>query len=95
MQPQGHVQIMTRIFDHQENPQAASDAPRWYVSPTGEVILEKGYSKDVVHELASRGHSVSISGNVNLFGGAQLIYRLPGGYCGASDHRKEGLALGF
>ncbi len=30
-----------------------------------------------------------------MFGGAQLIYRLNDGYCGASDHRKEGLAAGF
>ncbi|MEC8867195.1 MAG: gamma-glutamyltransferase family protein, partial [Pseudomonadota bacterium] len=28
MQHQGHVQMVTRIFDHRENPQAASDAPR-------------------------------------------------------------------
>ncbi|HCP49946.1 MAG TPA: gamma-glutamyltransferase, partial [Gammaproteobacteria bacterium] len=33
MQHQGHVQMVTRIFDHRENPQAASDAPRWHVSP--------------------------------------------------------------
>ena len=53
MQHQGHVQMMARIVDHQENPQAASDAPRWYVSPTGEIILEKNYSQDVARELAS------------------------------------------
>ena len=33
MQHQGHVQMVTRVFDHGENPQAASDAPRWHVSP--------------------------------------------------------------
>jgi gamma-glutamyltranspeptidase/glutathione hydrolase len=30
-----------------------------------------------------------------LFGGAQLIACLPNGYCGASDHRKDGQAVGF
>ena len=29
------------------------------------------------------------------FGGAQLIYRLEGGYCAASEPRKEGQAVGF
>jgi gamma-glutamyltranspeptidase/glutathione hydrolase len=29
------------------------------------------------------------------FGGAQLIHRLDDGYCGASDHRKDGCAIGF
>ena len=31
MQHQGHVQMVTRMFDHGQNPQAASDAPRWHV----------------------------------------------------------------
>jgi gamma-glutamyltranspeptidase/glutathione hydrolase len=29
------------------------------------------------------------------FGGAQLIHKLDDGYCGASDHRKDGGAIGF
>ena len=28
-QPQGHVNVICRIFDYKQNPQAASDAPRW------------------------------------------------------------------
>lgn len=31
MQAQSHVQVTTRIADHGQNPQAASDAPRWRV----------------------------------------------------------------
>jgi gamma-glutamyltranspeptidase len=31
MQPQGHVQMMTRMIEYSQNPQAASDAPRWRV----------------------------------------------------------------
>lgn len=96
MQHQGHVQMVTRIFDHGENPQAASDAPRWHVTPGFAVALENGYPRDVAQDLAERGHTVEVVADHRLFGGAQLIYRLPdGGYCAASDHRKEGAAVGF
>jgi len=96
MQHQGHVQMVTRIFDHGENPQAASDAPRWHVTPGFTVALEDGYSPDVAEDLAARGHAVEVVADHGLFGGAQLIYCLPeGGYCAASDHRKEGAAVGF
>lgn len=95
MQHQGHVQMISRIFDHNENPQAASDAPRWYVSPNFEIVLEQGFPDSTVQELRQRGHTVQISEDLDLFGGAQLILRLDDGYCGASDHRKEGTAAGF
>jgi len=96
MQHQGHVQMVTRIFDHRENPQAASDAPRWHVTPEFEVVLEAGYSPATATELARRGHEVQFAESHRVFGGAQLIYCLPdGGYCAASDHRKEGAAVGF
>ena len=29
------------------------------------------------------------------YGGAQLVYALDDGYCAASDHRKEGCAVGY
>ena len=94
MQHQGHVQMVTRIFDHGENPQAASDAPRWQVTPDFRVLLESGYAPEVARELADRGHDVAMADEG--FGGAQLVLRLPsGGYCAASDHRKEGCAVGF
>ena len=96
MQHQGHVQMVHRIFDLGENPQAASDAPRWQVLPDYTLALEDGFSDGVAAELAERGHNVvRVNPDVPLFGGAQLIYRLDDGYCAASDHRKEGLATGF
>lgn len=96
MQHQGHVQMVHRIFDLGENPQAASDAPRWQVLPDYTLALEDGFSDQVAAGLAERGHNVvRVDPDVPLFGGAQLIYRLDDGYCAASDHRKEGLATGF
>ena len=95
MQHQGHVQMVTRIFDHGENPQAASDAPRWQVTPDFRVLLETGHAPEVARDLTARGHQVELAPEAG-FGGAQLVCRLPdGGYCAASDHRKEGCAVGF
>lgn len=95
MQAQGHLQMMLRIFVHQQNPQAASDAPRWHLREDGKVLLETGFARDVSDDLADRGHEVIVDSPEHIFGGAQLIYRLRDGYCGGSDHRKEGLVAGF
>lgn len=95
MQHQGHVQMVTRIFDHRENPQAASDAPRWHVSPDYRLALETGTPPGTVKALQERGHEARLVEDEGLFGGAQLICCLEDGYCAASDHRKEGTAAGF
>ncbi|MCY4532632.1 MAG: gamma-glutamyltransferase family protein [Gammaproteobacteria bacterium] len=95
MQAQGHIQMMVRMFIHKQNPQAASDAPRWRVQENGQLALEDGFDNAIAKELENRGHDVIRGGHASLFGGAQLIYRLENGYCAGSDHRKEGLATGF
>ena len=95
MQHQGHVQMVRRIFDHGQNPQAASDAPRWHVYPDFSVGLETGFDPRVAKRLADRGHRIRYEPLEPVFGGAQLILRTESGYVGGSDHRKEGLAAGF
>lgn len=97
MQAQGHVQMITRIFDYGQNPQAASDAPRWYIDERGDLVFEAGFDAAVVRDLLERrGHALSAETPRFSFGGAQLIYRLDNGaYCAASDHRKDGLAVGY
>jgi gamma-glutamyltranspeptidase/glutathione hydrolase len=95
MQAQGHVQMMTRIFAYGQNPQAASDGPRWHVMQDNQLALEQGFSSRVIEELHRRGHSLLCNEPQQLFGGAQLIYKTAGGYIGASDHRKDGQPVGF
>ena len=95
MQAQGHLQMMIRVAQHGQNPQTASDAPRWYLQENGTVCLEDGFATDVIESLKARGHTIIENNPEHLFGGAQLIYRLAGGYCAGSDHRKEGQAAGF
>ena len=94
MQPQGHAQMMIRIFDYGQNPQAAADAPRWQVMKDIEVALEPGFKPEVVNELISRGHKI-VSIEESNFGGAQLIYKIADGYCAGSEPRKDGHAVGF
>lgn len=95
MQTQGHVQMMVRIFSYGQNPQTASDAYRWRVLGGKQVAFEEGVSTKVLKELEDRGHKVTPDSPETLFGGAQLIYRMDAGYCAASDHRKDGQAVGY
>ncbi|MBN1829498.1 MAG: gamma-glutamyltransferase family protein [Deltaproteobacteria bacterium] len=95
MQPQGHVQMIVRIVDYGQNPQAASDAPRWFVDERFRVLLEPGFDHAVAEELSRRGHAVVTGASESNFGGAQMIYKLDNGFCAASDHRKDGQAVGF
>ena len=95
MQAQGHLQMMLRVFAGGQNPQAAADAPRWYLSEDSSLAIEPGFGPSIVNELQRRGHCLSPHAPASLFGGAQMIYCLPDGYCAASDPRKDGQAVGF
>lgn len=97
MQAQGQAQVVQRLLHHKQNPQTASDAPRWRVLGGKEVAVEAGFSSEVIAELRRRGHVVSERPRnlVNDFGGAQIICRVDGGYVAGSDHRKDGQAAGF
>lgn len=96
MQPQGHLQVFTRLVDFNQNPQAALDAPRWQVSSGLKVAIEPGFDPSLYQELTRRGHDLTIAESRNVsFGRGQAIYKLDDCYCGASDLRADGQAVGF
>ena len=96
MQAQGHAQVMVRFADYHQNPQAASDAPRWRIDQGLAVNIEDGVPADVIDELKRRGHHVVQADRWSTdFGRAQLIYRMEDGYLGASERRTDGQAVGF
>ncbi|MCZ6704494.1 MAG: gamma-glutamyltransferase, partial [Bacteroidetes bacterium] len=61
----------------------------------GVVLLEDSFDQDISVELERRGHVVKRQAGV--FGGYQAIAvnRMNGEYIGASDIRKDGMALGI
>jgi gamma-glutamyltranspeptidase/glutathione hydrolase len=96
MQAQGHAQVMVRFADYRQNPQAASDAPRWRVGEGPDVNIEQGISAEVVRELERRGHNLIQADRWSTdFGRAQLIYKMDDGYLAASERRTDGQAVGF
>jgi gamma-glutamyltranspeptidase / glutathione hydrolase len=94
MQAQGHLQLVLRTQLYRQNPQAASDAPRWRIVRGKLVALETGFDEKLVLGLADLGHDIQRDPpEANFaFGGAQLICRMDNGYVAGSDHRKDGFA---
>jgi gamma-glutamyltranspeptidase / glutathione hydrolase len=96
MQPQGHAQVMVRIADYEQSPQAACDGPRFRVVQGLDVSVEEGrFAAATLEELQRRGHRIVKVDDYNQFGSAQLIWKLDGGYFTASDPRRDGQAVGF
>ncbi len=106
MQPQGHVQVLINLIDFGMNLQEAGDAARIRheggrqptgidEDPLGVVYVESGVSEATIAALRARGHVVEVGGG--NFGGYQAILRdgEHGVYVGATEMRKDGLALGY
>jgi gamma-glutamyltranspeptidase/glutathione hydrolase len=96
MQPQGHAQVMVRIADYGQSPQAACDGPRFRFVQGMDVSVEEGrFPPATLEGLQKRGHRIVNVDDYNQFGSAQLIWKLDGGYFAASDPRRDGQAVGF
>jgi len=105
-QPQGHAQVLINMIDLKVNPQAASDAARFTHSQADNTLyLESDLYEAMGAKLKSMGHKV-VSTNGFEMGGFQAIWRdgragdkttgpIDGIYRGASDHRKDGAAVGW
>ena len=93
MQPQGHFQVVLRLVDHGDDPQAALDAPRWRAGPGKAVELEPGLweAEEYLREL---GHATSRAAVQHAFGVGQVILRYGEGLIAGSDGRGDGYAAG-
>lgn len=96
MQPQGHLQVVSRLRDFGQNPQAALDAPRWRWDAGLDIAIEPGYPEATLEYLRSRGHVLKLAEEHSVaFGRGQAIHRLEEGWCGGSDQRADGMAIGL
>jgi gamma-glutamyltranspeptidase/glutathione hydrolase len=105
-QPQAHVQVLVNMLDFGMNLQEAGDATRFVhggsSQPTGtemtdggQVHLEFGVPREVRRELVRRGHT--LVERIGVFGGYQAVCRDPetGVLSGATESRKDGVAMGY
>ncbi len=93
-QATGHVNFLSNVFDRGLDVQAACDAPRSFATE-GRLQVEPTIGADVRDDLRRRGHDVEVQ-SVPI-GGCQavMIDEARGALLGASDHRKDGMALGY
>jgi gamma-glutamyltranspeptidase/glutathione hydrolase len=101
IQAQGHAQVLINLIDRGLNLQQAIDAPRIrYVSGRG-VMLEDTLPPAVIADLIARGHQrvmppAGVMHRAQMGGGqAIMIDPQTGALLGASDIRKDGLAIGY
>ena len=99
IQPQGHVQVLVNIIDLGMGLQQAIEAPRFRYMSGRDVLLEDEIPKAVIDRLVALGHvRASPPGLLrSSMGGGQaiMIDPLNGTLMGASDPRKDGLAIGY
>jgi gamma-glutamyltranspeptidase/glutathione hydrolase len=90
----GHVHILSQIVDRGLDVQMASDQPRSFFTD-GAISLEPTIPAEVKQELEKRGHATRWADEP--LGGCQAIWidRARNVLWGASDHRKDGIALGL
>jgi gamma-glutamyltranspeptidase / glutathione hydrolase len=93
-QPMGHVYILSNMVDYGMDAQEALDLPRVFFEG-GEILVEAGLPGSTMEALARMGHKVTI--RKLPWGGGQIVAVDPntGVLIGASDGRKDGMAMGY
>lgn len=94
-QPCGHVHLLHNLFEHGMDLQEAIDCPRLFPTAAGPVEVESGIPAETRAGLEALGHQL-VSAE-NPIGGGQAIWidRENGVLSGASDPRKDGMAIGY
>ena len=99
IQPQGHVQVLVNLIDLGMGLQQAIDAPRFRYMNARDVLFEDELGATVISRLMAMGHVRATPPGVlrSSMGGGQAIMIDPVNktLMGASDPRKDGLAIGY
>ncbi len=96
MQPQGQIQVLTRVLAWHQGIQEALDAPRWRLERGDALAIERGFPAEIARALRAAGYDAphptvgELAGRSD-FGGAHAVRRTVGGVLqGAADPRKDG-----
>ena len=91
----GHAYFLSNLFEHGLDLQEAMDLPRLFPTVHAPVEIESGMPDDIVRALRDMGHETAAP--AKPIGGAQAISIdwQRGVLTGASEPRKDGLALGY
>lgn len=96
IQPQGHVQVLTNFIDLGMNLQQAIEAPRFRYIDGNRVILEDEVTEPIINSLIAKGHQRATQAGASMGGGqAIMVDPTSSTLMGASDPRKDGMALGY
>ena len=103
MQSQGIAQVLVNLLDLGANMQAGSDMARFRHAQVPNILwLETRLDSLVGAQLGAMGHNVRRTSG-SIVGGYQSIMFIPdstltglkGYYRAGSDHRKDGMAVGY
>ena len=92
MQPQGHTQVVLNMIEFGMDPQQAIDAARFRHMGGLRVAVGR-LTGGLETGMSALGHEL-VDWESASFGGGQLVMKLERGWAGASDPRKDGLAIG-
>jgi gamma-glutamyltranspeptidase/glutathione hydrolase len=101
IQTQGHVQVLLNMLERGLNLQEAIDAPRVRYITGKDVMMEDELTPAVIDGLVALGHvrampPAGLRHRIFMGGGQAIMVDLPtGALMGASDSRKDGIALGY
>jgi gamma-glutamyltranspeptidase/glutathione hydrolase len=85
------AKIIVGVLDWDLDLQAAVELPN-FGSANGPTFIERGSAYEaLVDELEARGHVLNLA---RMTSGVHVIRRIPGGWQGAADPRREGVARG-
>ena len=99
-QAQIQIQLVSNLVDFGMEPQAAIESPRFISGPGPEnaLLLEGGFPEGAIHQLAAKGHRVTLIEPWSSGAGhAQMILIDPqsGVLMGGADPRADGSAAGY
>lgn len=101
IQVQTNLQIISQLIDFGQEPQRATEQPRWAwqpaqsTEPSAGVLSIEEQEGDLLEALRQRGHNVRSTPLGTHPSTVQVIQRLGEAYCAGSDPRAEGQAGGY